>query len=440
MELEQFGRDTMLGNWKKNWAAGISSLLLLSALISVGAGTANAADTTAIQDSGQDVFRIVALGDSITAGYEPGMTDVNTKPYGYAERLLEQGWYHGRSALTNYGILGLTTAGLRNYTGAIKDGSVITAEGVQAGLPDPRIEQFVKLTPQIAAELKEADLITITIGGNDVSSLFLQFKELTDADFQTQLDQRLADYQTNVKAVLENIRAVSPQTTIILADQYQPAPKVALGQMYNRLMTAAGKFTEAADSVAASVNQEGAKVLVAHVAAKFAGVEGSLTHIIGAGQTDFHPTQLGYETIAKVFAELQWGEYRVPTVATLATASVPMSIVVKGVELNTPNKPILKNGQNFLALKDILNAVGASGKWDNKTSSATIVYGGRTVVITIGSKFIKVNGENVAIDTPAFLQKVGKEDKTYLPLAALATGLGFDVNYSSKLRTAFINP
>lgn len=430
----------MLGNWKKIWATGISSLLLLSALISVGAGTANAADTTAIQDSGQDVFRIVALGDSITAGYEPGMTDVNIKPYGYAERLLEQGWYHGRSTLTNYGILGLTTAGLRNYTGAIKDGSVITAEGVQAGLPDPRIEQFVKLTPQIAAELKEADLITITIGGNDVSSLFLQFKELTDADFQTQLDQRLADYQTNVKAVLENIRAVSPQTTIILADQYQPAPKVALGQMYNRLMTAAGKFTEAADSVAASVNQEGAKVLVAHVAAKFAGVEGSLTHIIGAGQTDFHPTQLGYETIAKVFAELQWGEYRVPTVATMATASVPMSIVVKGVELNTPNKPILKNGQNFLALKDILNAVGASGKWDNKTSSATIVYGGRTVVITIGSKFIKVNGENVAIDTPAFLQKVGKEDKTYLPLAALATGLGFDVNYSSKLRTAFINP
>lgn len=117
-----------------------------------------------------------------------------------------------------------------------------------------------------------------------------------------------------------------------------------------------------------------------------------------------------------------------------------MSIVVKGKELNTPNKPILKNGQNFLALKDILNAVGANGKWDNKTSSATVIYGGRTVVISIGSKTIKVNGTDVAIDTPAFLHKVGKEDKTYLPLAALATGLGFDVNYSSKLRTAFINP
>lgn len=99
------------------------------------------------------------------------------------------------------------------------------------------------------------------------------------------------------------------------------------------------------------------------------------------------------------------GEYRIPTVAAMATDTLPMSIVVKGVELNTPNKPILKNGQNFLALKDILNAVGANGKWDNKTSSATIEYGGRTVVITIGSKFIKVNGQNVAIDTPAFLQR-----------------------------------
>ncbi|MNN19277.1 hypothetical protein D3C81_1325120 [compost metagenome] len=205
-------------------------------------------------------------------------------------------------------------------------------------------------------------------------------------------------------------------------------------------MSAAAQFTKAAESAAASVNQTGAPVRVAHVAEKFAGVEGSLTHIIGAGAADFHPTQLGYEKIARVFAELQWGEYRIPAVTAFASAAAPMSIVVKGIELNTPNKPILKNGQNFLALKDILNAVGANGKWDNKTSSATIIYGGRTVVITIGSKSIKVNGTAVAIDTPAFLQKVGKEDKTYLPLAALATGLGFDVNYSSKLRTAFINP
>lgn len=432
----------MLMAWKKIMAAGTSGVLLLTLFLSTATGSVDAADAAAVQGAEQDVFRIVALGDSVTAGYEPGMTDPNTKPYGYAERLLEQGWYHGRSTLSNYGILGLTSAGLLNYTVAIKDGTATTPDGIQAGLRDPRISQFAALAPQIKTELAAADLITITVGGNDVSSLFLNVKEMAAVDFDAQLEQRLTAYGTNVKTALENIRAVNPAATILLADQYQPAPKIALGANYTTLMSAAERFTGVVDSITASLNKAEAPVLTAHVAAQFAGVEASLTHIIGAGAADFHPTQLGYEKIARVFAELVWGGYRTPAVPAMTTANdiAPMSIVVKGVELNTPNKPILKNGQNFLALKDILNAVGANGKWDNKTSSATIVYGGRSVVITIGSKFIKVNGVNQAIDTPAFLQKVGKEDKTYLPLAALATGLGFDVNYSSKLRTAFINP
>jgi lysophospholipase L1-like esterase len=427
----------MLNGLKRILAAGTSGLLLLSALAVAGAGTVNAA-AAEIQEP--DVFNIVALGDSITAGYEPGMTDPNTKPYGYAERLLEQGWYHGRASLSNYGILGLKTTGLRNYTGAISTGTEITAEGIQAGLLDPRISQFAAQTSKVKTELQAADLITITIGGNDVSSLFLNVSKLADSDFQSQLEQRLADYAVNVKATLENLRAVNPQATIILADQYQPAPRIALGANYTKLMDAAARMTASADSVAAGANREGAPVLVAHVAERFAGAEGGLTHIIGVGDPDFHPTQFGYEEIARVFAEVQWGEYRTPAVPVMTPSTAPMSIVVKGVELNTPNKPIVRNGQNFLALRDVLNAVGATGKWDSKTSSATVVYGSRTVVIKIGSKVMKVNGKDVAISTPAFLQKVGKEDKTYLPLAALATGLGFDVKYSAKLRTAFINP
>ncbi|NUU61626.1 stalk domain-containing protein [Paenibacillus agri] len=430
----------MLKFWKKITAASMSSLLLLSLWIGVPGSVQAAGEAAAAQGKGPETFRIVALGDSITAGYEPGMTDLNAKPYGFAERLLEQGWYHGRSELANYGILGLTTSGLSHYTEALKAGTVTTPDAIQQGLPDPRIATFAAGIPQAAKELAAANLITITIGGNDLSSLFLKVKELTDADFETQLNQKLADYSANLKVILENIRVVNPGAKILLADQYQPAPKIAVGQSYTKLMNAADRLTSAAEAVAGTFSQGGAPVLVAHVAEQFAGAEFSLTYIISGKTPDFHPTQLGYEKIATVFAELQWGAYRTPTAVATAATVAPMNIVVKGVELNTPNKPILKNGQNFLALKDILNAVGASGKWDNKTSSATIQYGDRTVVVTIGSKTIKVNGQDVAIDTPAFLQKVGKEDKTYLPLGALATGLGFDVNYSSKLRTAFINP
>lgn len=297
----------MLKTWRRLISASASGLLLFTVLINVHAGPADAAAAAVAQGTEQDVFRIVALGDSITAGYEPGMTDPSVKPYGYAERLLEQGWYHGRSELQNYGILGLKTAGLLQYTGAIKDSAAITPEAIQPGLSDPRTLQFAALAPQIRTELAAADLITITIGGNDVSSLFLNYKTLTDADFASQLAERLTEYSNNVTALLKNIREVNPQATILLADQYQPAPRIALGASYDKLMNAAAQFTIAAENIAATLNQAGAPLKVAHVAEKFAGVEGSLTHIIGAGAADFHPTQLGYERIATVFAELQWG-------------------------------------------------------------------------------------------------------------------------------------
>ncbi|BCG57238.1 stalk domain-containing protein [Paenibacillus sp. URB8-2] len=420
----------------KKWITSTSFLLLAIMLLGLGTQGVSAA---AAQTPQPDEVGIVALGDSVTAGYEPGM-NMNSQPYGYAERLLEQAWFHGkRAALGNYGILGLKTAGLRSYTAAIKDGTAITADSIQPGIADPRLASFAAKSAQTKADIAAAKLITITIGGNDVSSLLVQAKDMSDDDLQARVQELLAAYTTNVTAALENIRAMNPNATIIIADQYQPVPQLYAGQSYAKLMGAAASFTQAADSLAANVTRAEAPVLVAHAASRFAGQEGSLTHIIA--DSDFHPTQLGYETIAKVFAEMVWGDYRIPSsFLTPSGSQRPMTIVVNSTELNTPNKPIVRSGQNFLALADVLKAMGASGKWDNKTSSATIVYGGRTVVITIGSKTIQADGRKIGIDSPAFLQKTGKEVKTYLPLAALAAGLGFDVEYSAQLRTAFINP
>ncbi|MBY9079835.1 copper amine oxidase [Paenibacillus sp. HN-1] len=417
-----------------------SCLLLLAFILSFGAlGAYAAASPVTAASAAPEPLGIVTLGDSITAGYEPGMT-LNSQPYGYSERLLEQAWFHGqRATLGNYGILGLTTAGLRNYTAALKDGTAISASAVQPGISDPRMDEFAAKAAQTKADLAGAKLIAITIGGNDVSSLLLDAKNLTDAELQSRVQQMLASYTTNVTAALENIRAINPTATIMLADQYQPVPSLYAGASYNKLMSAAASFTQTTDALAQQVTRNDAPVLVAHVAARFAGQESSLTHIIS--HTDFHPTQLGYEMIAKVFTEMLWGDYRVPSTFLTATASPrPMTIVVNGAELNTPNKPVNKGGQNFLPLADIVKAMGAAGTWDNKTSSATIVYGGRTAVITIGSNTMTVNGQKVQVANPAFLQKNGKEVKTYLPLAALASGLGFDVQYSAQLRTAFINP
>ncbi|GJM76153.1 hypothetical protein HMSSN036_83690 [Paenibacillus macerans] len=47
---------------------------------------------------------------------------------------------------------------------------------------------------------------------------------------------------------------------------------------------------------------------------------------------------------------------------------------------------------------------------------------------------------NFGVDgAPAFLQTIGGEHKTYVPLTLLAQGLGLDVQYSAKMKTVFVN-
>lgn len=396
----------------------------------------SAAETTAAVNS-VDAFRIVALGDSITAGYEPGMTE-SSIPYGFVERLWEQGLYHSRTEVVNYGILGLKSEGLVNLVNAIADARAVTGDQIQSGLVDPRIAALGSATPQMKTDLAAADVVTITIGGNDLKDVMFSAISSDTVNKDAVVSQAktlLTAYTANVKKVVEKLHAINPEATIIIADQYQPVPQIASSTGYPILLQISSEFTSQVDQLVAAFSAQGVKVKSAHVAEQFIGGEGTMTHIIGS--RDIHPNQIGYTSIAEVFANTIWGEYKQTPVNT---APAPMGVIVKGQLMETPYQPILRNNQNYVAIKEIVDAMGAKTAWDNKTSSATITYGDKQVVITIGAKSVNVNGESIAIDSPAFLEKVGKESKTYVPLAALAKGLGFDVQYNTKTRTVFINP
>ncbi|UPK44637.1 stalk domain-containing protein [Paenibacillus pabuli] len=432
--------------WRST-AAGLTASMLAGMLIlASSAQSALAADsntlpagtTTASLPANKDAiavtkeFRIVTLGDSITVGYEPNLKEL---PYGYVERLQEQGLLHGRIQVDNYGIAGLKSSGLKNFADAIKEGKALTSDAIQPSLPDPRAGQVGANIAAIRESVAGANLVAITIGGNDVSELLGSADKLGDAELQAKVKELLSSYTANVSAVINDIHEINPNAKIVIADQYQPMPEVAGKALYAKLMEASQGFTTTIDGIATEFSAKGMDVKVAHVAKEFVGGEGTMTHMIK--DRDFHPNQLGYEAIAKVFAETIWGDY---TKLTVPAAGQPMNIIVSGKTLDTPYKPIIRNGKNFVAIQDIVNAVGATTVWDNKTSTATITYGDRKVAVKIGATAVQVNGASVAVDTPAFLNKVGKESKTYVPLAMVAEGLGFDVQYVAKLKTVFVNP
>ncbi|CAM4500320.1 lysophospholipase L1-like esterase [Paenibacillus endophyticus] len=427
-------------SWKthaKKWSGALLASTILLSPIGLPVSKANAASSQAVDSvqgtvNKQDAakYRIVTLGDSITVGYEPNLTAL---PYGYVERLYEQGLLHGRTTVSNFGISGLKTGGLKTFVDAIQLGTKVESDAIQPNLSDPNAGKLGENTVQIRESIAASNLIVLTIGGNDVAQLLTLGATLTDQQLAESTSTLLTSYAENINQVIQNLYKINPAAEIIIADQYQPMPEIANATLYPKLVEVSKSFTATVDKLAGGFAAQGLKIKVAHVSEAFLGKEAQLTHMIS--DRDFHPNQTGYELIAKIFAETIWGSH-----TTLSAAGgQTINVIVNGKNLETPYTPVIKADRSFIAIQDIVQVFGAVTVWDAKTKTAAITYGDHKLTVQIGASHIHLDGAAIKLDTPAFLNKVGKEHKTYVPLAAIAQGFGLDVRYLEKLRTVFIN-
>ncbi len=96
--------------------------------------------------------------------------------------------------------------------------------------------------------------------------------------------------------------------------------------------------------------------------------------------------------------------------------------------------PIIKENRTMLPVRFVAEAFGATVGWDEKTSTATISDGKAEIKITIGKGIAIVNGEEVTLDSPAFINSANS--RTYMPVRFVAEALGATVNWDEKTSTA----
>lgn len=430
-----------------------SAAVLAGAILCGAAGTfgpslpvaAAAAEAVVAQPQ---TYRIVILGDSVSVGYEPGAAS-QADVYGYADRLLEQALLRGRAEESNYAVLGLTSSGLTNLLQGAKDKKPLTGSQLQdfAKYGDARIAEEANKTAAKTAELNaalaQANLVALTIGGNDFLDYIRGLAELETKDaleaIERDIDTRLNNYTEQVTQAIRLIHELAPGASIKLSDQYLPIPKQFNADLYDRFVKVTDDLADRLDRMAEQLEAEGIDIGIVHVRDAFLGKEMSYTHIFY--EKDVHPNQAGYLEMAKRFSMAVWSDYTPIPMASKGTPAAPAApaIYIDGRPLTTANKPALKNGTTYLALSDVAAATGAQLAWDNKTRTATFRKNGSEVAITIGAKTMKVNGASRALTASAYLEKVGGVQKTYVPLAAVATGLQYQVVYRAKLNTAFIH-
>ena len=111
-----------------------------------------------------------------------------------------------------------------------------------------------------------------------------------------------------------------------------------------------------------------------------------------------------------------------------------IKVLLDGSRIEFDQQPVIENGRTLVPLRKIFEALGASVEWDENTRTVTSVKDGVTVVLTIGSNIMYVNGNSVELDVPA--QIIG--DRTLAPVRAVAEGFNCKVDWENDTRTVII--
>ncbi len=114
------------------------------------------------------------------------------------------------------------------------------------------------------------------------------------------------------------------------------------------------------------------------------------------------------------------------SVATSHSKPKSPSNMCEPIKLDSP--PMWSSGRILVPMRGILQWLGASVTWNEKTRTVTASRGSKRIEIAVGSRRALVGSKGVGLDAPA--QMVG--GRVYVPLRFVGEALGVEVEYRAQ--------
>lgn len=111
------------------------------------------------------------------------------------------------------------------------------------------------------------------------------------------------------------------------------------------------------------------------------------------------------------------------------------SYVKNGLTKTLDVAPYMKNNRTYLPARAVCEELGADVVWDNAARSITITRGSTTIVLTINSTRVLLNGKAETLATAPEITG----GRTFLPIRYVAEALGAAVSWQQSTKTAMIN-
>ncbi len=113
-----------------------------------------------------------------------------------------------------------------------------------------------------------------------------------------------------------------------------------------------------------------------------------------------------------------------------------MTAYVNGTATTLDAAPVIKNSRTMLPVRFVAENLGATVGWDAATQTVSITSATTTIEIVIGANTAKINGADVALDSPAYIDVTN--NRTYLPVRVVAENLGATVAWDDATKTAIL--
>lgn len=113
------------------------------------------------------------------------------------------------------------------------------------------------------------------------------------------------------------------------------------------------------------------------------------------------------------------------------SAQSEIKVVLEGTEIEFDQPPVIISDRTMVPVRAIYEALGAEVSWDGATRTASGTKTGITVSFTIDEAKVVINYNEVEIDAPAVIVN----DRTLVPVRALAEGFGVTVDWDAATRT-----